>query len=78
MVATVIVRRVILHATVMLTRFLWTGKDFLHTLMMLQNSQRKLLDTTIVKLLYIHWEATEITKYTTDFLANIFESQLSF
>lgn len=54
------------------------GKDFLHTVMLLQNSQRKLLDATIVKLLYIQQEAKEITKYTTDFLANIFESQLSF
>lgn len=54
------------------------GKDFLHTLVLLQNSQRKLLDTTIVKVLHIQQEATEITKYITDFLANIFESQLSF
>lgn len=51
------------------------GKDFLHTIMLLRNSQRELLDTTSVKLLYIHQEAT---KYTTDLLANIFESQLSF
>lgn len=52
------------------------GKDFLHTLTLLWNSQGKRLDTTIVKLL--EEEATEITQYTTDFLVNIFENQLSF
>lgn len=64
-----------MRATVMLTRSLCMGEDFLHTVMLLRNSQRELLDSTSVKLLYIHQEAT---KYTTDFLANIVESQLSF
>lgn len=47
-------------------------------MMRLQNSQRKLLDATVVKLLYAHQEATETTKQTTDFLASIFKSQLNF
>lgn len=54
------------------------GKCFLHIVMLFQTTQSKLLDGSVVKLLYAHQEATETTKQTTDFLSSIFESQFSF